>query len=388
MKRAGRERADAVNVLLITARADHGGGPRHMDFLINHRPDRINWFVAAPGDRPYYNCWKESGNVIDVVEIPHRRFSVLSFFKLVRYALRQEIRIIHSHGKGAGLYSRGMKLFCRRAAVVHSFHGLHAAQYGTLKRTGYVLYEKMAALLTDRFINVSSGEQESALELGIYGREKSSIIYNGTGPLVPVEGAREALGLSGKFVVMTVTRYDYAKNMNTALEIAERLRSYDDMVLLWIGEGEERSALEARAQEKKLKNVIFADFTDEIPKYLSAADIYLSTSRREGLPMALLEACSMGVPIVASDVVGNNEVVSHGHNGFLFPLSSPDDAVESILNLYRDRETLMEMSSNARREFNEKFRVERMVAETEALYGEVVGNKQFAGRVHKKRLNG
>jgi hypothetical protein len=104
-----------------------------MDLLINHCPDQINWFVAAPKDEPYYAGWNENENVNDIIEIPHRRFSVLTFFKLVRYVLRKEICIIHSHGKGAGLYSRGMKLFCPGVIVMHSFHGLHAAQYGLLR---------------------------------------------------------------------------------------------------------------------------------------------------------------------------------------------------------------------------------------------------------------
>jgi glycosyltransferase involved in cell wall biosynthesis len=233
------------------------------------------------------------------------------------------------------------------------------------------LYEKIAALVTDRFINVSTGEYESALALGIYGKEKARVIYNGTEPLTPVTGAKEAVGLSGKFVVLTLTRYDYAKNMNMALAIAEKLRRYSDIVFLWIGEGEERSVLEALSQKKKLKNVVFADFTHEITKYLSASDIYLSTSRREGLPLALLEACSIGLPIVATDVVGNNEVVTHGLNGLLFQPNSPDDAVESILKLYRDRESLEKMSSHTKKVFDEKFRVEPMVERTVELYREI-----------------
>ena len=131
------------------------------------------------------------------------------------------------------------------------------------------------------------------------------------------DNAKIKFDLSAKKVVTTISRFDYAKNMSLAYEIAKNFKDNSSIVFLWLGDGDDRIKFESMAQ-KDGANIIFTGFADEVPAYLSATDIYLSTSRWEGLPYALIEAQSLGIPIVATNVVGNNEVVENGKNGFLF----------------------------------------------------------------------
>ena len=115
-------------ILLITARADHGGGPRHiLDLLKSFRAPHFVFFIAAPNQEPYFPQFKNLSH--GTLEIPPRSFSVLTLFKLLRFVRLHEVNVVHSHGRGAGLYSRILALLFyfqqRPTRVLHTFHGIH-----------------------------------------------------------------------------------------------------------------------------------------------------------------------------------------------------------------------------------------------------------------------
>ena len=74
-----------MKILFITLRADHGGGPKHVDLLINNLSNDIEIFLASPQDKPYYDLWSESQRVKDVFVLPHRKFSVKKLLKLNKF---------------------------------------------------------------------------------------------------------------------------------------------------------------------------------------------------------------------------------------------------------------------------------------------------------------
>jgi len=135
-----------------------------------------------------------------------------------------------------------------------------------------------------------------------------------------------------------------------------------------IGDGPEKTSLEESAKVKGLTNVFFLGFQPHAARYLSLADVYLSTSRQEGLPLALIESLALGVPVVATDVTGNNEVVIHGVNGFLYPVDKAELAASYILKIRNDLALQKMLGQNAKKIFNEKFRLETMLKEMAKLY--------------------
>jgi glycosyltransferase involved in cell wall biosynthesis len=366
-----------IKLLLVSARADFGGGPGHIDLLINHLPDHFEIYIACPDDKPFYPKWKQNSRVKGIFRLPHRKFHFLAFLKLLLFIRANNIALVHSHGKGAGLYSRLLRPFLRDRRTVHTFHGMHIDQYNSSMRKLYLGYEKTMARFSDTLINVSFGEQKICTDLHLFKKEKSVVIRNGIKALARIDGARNRLSLPDDyFIVTTISRFDYQKNMSLALSVAALLKNQNKILFLWIGDGEEREKLETEAQLSHLRNIKFAGYQSEIQTYLSAADVYLSTSLWEGLPLALLEACSLGLPIVATDVVGNNEVVEHDQNGFLFPVDSKEKAVEGILKLYTDKETYNKMSLCSEAVFENKFRVEQMVEKTADVYDNLLKNKK------------
>ncbi|WP_161891111.1 glycosyltransferase [Pontibacter russatus] len=355
-----------VKLLYITVRADHGGGPKHLDLLLNNLSERFEVYIACPTDAPYYDLWAGNEKVSGLHTIPHRKFSVKSLLSLKRYIKIQGIRLVHSHGKGAGVYARALKLLMPGLKVVHTFHGVHIQEYNPLQKSAYLLFEKAAGKLTDKFINVSNGEKNICLTSGFSTAQRTSIIYNGIASPVVKNG--KTRNSSEVFTVACISRFDYSKNMQLAYTIAKAFAAASDIRFIWIGDGPDKAALEEQASTEQTNNIIFTGFKDNPSDYLQQSDIYLSTSRWEGLPIALVEAAAMGLPIVASDVTGNDEVVMQGENGFLYPLNDYEKAVQYITLLHSDMDLYNRCAERSREVYNKYFRVEDMVRKTECVY--------------------
>ena len=360
-----------MKILFITLRADYGGGPKHIDLLINNLSSEMEIFIACPQDKPYYDLWSKSEKVKDIFILPYRKFSVKKLLGLNKFIKDNDIKIIHSHGKGAGIYSRMLKILNPRLKIVHTLHGVHIGEYGLLKKSAYIFLERFLTLFTDKFINVSNSENSVCLKLKLFKKSKSEVVYNGIKALLKDDNAKIKFDLSGKKVVTTISRFDYAKNMSLAYEIAKNFKDNSSIVFLWLGDGDDRTKFESMAQ-KDGANIIFTGFTDEIPAYLSATDIYLSTSRWEGLPYALIEAQSLGIPIVATNVVGNNEVVENGKSGFLF--EDAQQACQDIEILLNDEKIYGKMQAEALLNFKDKFDIGVTIRKMEKIYEQIFEN--------------
>ena len=162
--------------------------------------------------------------------------------------------------------------------------------------------------------------------------------------------------------------------MSYQFEIAKALKSHNKIKFLWIGDGPDHESLQKRAVDEGVKNIDFLGFVknEKIYNYLSISDIYLSTSRREGMPFALIEATSMGLPIVATDVIGNNEVCIDEINGYLINQNDVKLAKRKILELYRDYDLRKKMSSKAKETYNKYFSIQKMVASHKILYNDLL----------------
>jgi len=357
-------------ILYISVRADYGGGPEHILTLLRSLNNRYDFFIACPKEPPYWELYKSILGPGRMIEIPHRQFSIKKFIKLLFIVRSSVINIVHSHGKGAGLYSRLLKIFLPSIEVVHTFHGIHFDQKSHLSRTIHLAIEKLLACCTDYFINVSEGELFDGLRFGICRKEKSIVIYNG----IDISYSDESPLLSDEldikdFIVLHITRFDSVKNSGLVLKIAGETEKLDQQIkFIIIGDGPERFIIEKIAHEKGLKNIRFLGFQPQAFKYFKCASAYLSTSLKEGLPLTLIESMAMGVPVIATDVTGNNEIVVHGKNGFLYPDGSIDSAIKYIQDLKSNSSLLKLLGENARKTYLEKFRKETMIEKLVKLY--------------------
>ncbi len=143
--------------------------------------------------------------------------------------------------------------------------------------------------------------------------------------------------------------------------------------LLIAGEGELRRMLEADIG--KLRNgsrVRLAGYRWDVPRLLAAADVFVLSSRFEGLPFAVLEAMAMGKPIVATSVDGVRDAVVDGESGVLVPAGSPAALTDAVAGLLRQPARLHRLGAAARAQFERCFTLPRMLGEIQALYDRVL----------------
>ena len=93
------------------------------------------------------------------------------------------------------------------------------------------------------------------------------------------------------------------------------------------------------------------------------------------MPLALLEAMSEGLAIVASDVVENNDIVTHGEQGYLFSVEDTDQAVQQLIALSQDREQLVQLAENARQNARQQYSVDTMTAKVERVYSKLLSQR-------------
>jgi glycosyltransferase involved in cell wall biosynthesis len=143
--------------------------------------------------------------------------------------------------------------------------------------------------------------------------------------------------------------------------------------LLLVGEGPLRHRLAARAHEAGLNgSVVFAGHREQVASILKRSDLFVLSSREEGMPNALLEAMSAGLPSVVTDVGGNAEVVDEGRTGFLVPPDRPDLMAGRIAALLSDEGLRRRQGEAARRKYESSFTLGRMIDAYHAMYEEVL----------------
>lgn len=346
-----------VRLLLLTGRADTGGGPRHVDLLVRHLPPEIDLWIAAPDELPFGTDWRRDHRVHDVITLPSRQFSLPVLWRTARLCRRAQIDIAYSHGPSAGLYARLLKLLVPRLKVAHAFHGMHAAQYTRLTRMAFLGVERTLRMLTDVFVHVSQGECDRAVALGVSDVRRAVVIRNALPELgAPNPDAFPELAVAGHPVIVMLTRFQFVKNIDLALDIAALAQqAHPHWRFAWAGDGPDRARIEAAAAMRGLDTVTFLGTITRPVDLLGRAAALLSTSRWEGLPYALLEASSMGVPIVATRVPGNEEVVRDGENGLLFAAGSAAEGVASLARVLDDSATATSLSGGGRRVVAECF---------------------------------
>lgn len=348
-----------MKILYITVRSDFGGGPRHVDQLVNNLSEKYELYLAVPYGNPYGTKWRSNNEIKGVLTIPYRRFSLKTLLQMRGYIKTNGIKIVHSHGNGAGLYSRLLKLLCPKIKVIHTFHGITNNYNSWYKYIANLIIGKGLKYLTNDFILVSNGEKQLGIQLGFIDRKKSHIIYNGIN-----DTGEKQLKSNQKLNIVTLSRFDYQKNMDMAYSIAQQCKEDEHIIFTWVGNGEDFQRLKELSFKEGI-HINFVGFSNEPIKYLKEADIYLSTSRFEGLPYALIEAASVGLPIVATDVKGNNECVKDKESGFLF--NTVDQGVSCIKELLNDS-IRKRMGNRSRQFFLENFTIEKMIHKIILVY--------------------
>jgi glycosyltransferase involved in cell wall biosynthesis len=163
-------------------------------------------------------------------------------------------------------------------------------------------------------------------------------------------------------VFCATSRLVAAKGLGELISAFSKLRAKHDDVRLWLaGDGPE--AKRFRAQASSIPDVAFLGQLDNPLPQVAAADIFVHPSYHEGFSISLVEAAMLGKPIVACDVGGNPEIVSHQQTGLLIPAKDSEALLQAMQLLYKDRELCRRLGANARQRYVTDFEFSSIVRE-------------------------
>ena len=361
-------------VLEVLVSTQPGGGPQHVLALaLGLRARGWRPIVAGPRDGALFERFRDAG--VEITEARTDRLGPLTLLRLAALIRRRGVDLVHSHGKGAGVHARLAARLTGRPAV-HTLHGIHYERYPRPLRAAYLALERRLSVWTRVVVNVSQAQEREGLGLGLFTRNQSRVIRNGVdvarlrGRALDRGDARAALGLGPSVpVVGCAARFDPVKRLDVLLRAAAVARPAPTVALL--GRGPEEARLRALAAALGLGHR--ARFVGEVPEaahLFSAFDVYAAPSRKEGLPLAVIEAMALGVPVVASDIPAHREALGEGSLGLVAGTVEGFAAgLERVLTDAALRTCLgAENRTRARSEFDER----DTLAAVEAVYREAL----------------
>jgi glycosyltransferase involved in cell wall biosynthesis len=195
------------------------------------------------------------------------------------------------------------------------------------------------------------------------------------------ERLRQSLGLGAEFAWLAVGRFEHAKDYPNMLRAFARVREEQPgAVLLLVGRGSLQPGTEALAAALGLEGQVrFVGTREDVPEFMTVADGYVMSSAWEGMPMVLLEAAAAGLPIVATRVGGNQEVVRDGATGFLAPPGDDGALGAAMLRLMALPEAERRaMGAHGHDHVRQHYGLGRVVDRYEAVYREVLRRKGAA----------
>jgi glycosyltransferase involved in cell wall biosynthesis len=298
--------------------------------------------------------------VTALAEPPGVRWGLI--WRLRRLFRQWHVDVVHTHNTKPLLYACPGARLARVPVVVHTRHGQRwQASRATTNAFRFV------QCLVDRIVCVS---QDSARLSAAEGISPSRVctIWNG----INVTQFGEVGPTIGGPVVM-VGRLSPEKDVGTLVRAASiALRDNPSFQIQVAGSGECLPTLRQLTRELDLEdNFHFLEEVRNIPDLLASASLLVLPSLTEGISLTLLEAMARGLPVVATRVGGNPEVVVDGETGLLVPAGDPAALARAILRLQRNPDESRRMGKAARHRVEQYFDVRRMVADYEALYLEL-----------------
>ena len=365
-----------ARILELLVSTDLGGGPAHVrDLVAGLAGPEFRFTVAGPAAGALLPALTAAG--ADFEPVAADRLSVGALRDTVRLARARRIQVIHSYGKGAGLYGR-IAARLTGAAAIHTFHGIHPAGYGRL----YLRLERALARWSFAVVHVSESQAGEARALGLAPAGRTRVIVNGVDAALVRAVAerapmsRAALGLRPDALVLaTVARLDPVKRLEVLVRAVPLLVArVPEAQLLIVGDGSERDTLRALARTLAPGDgVVFAGAIPDAARVLPVVDLYVTASRREGLPLAVLEAMACGLPVLATAAPGHVDAVEPEVTGRLVPLDDAPGLAAAAALLLRDPALRARMGRAGRERVERHFSHARVLAEVADLYRAAVG---------------
>ena len=305
--------------------------------------------------------------------------------KLINIINIEKPDIVHTHGTKAGIFGR---LAAKRSgenictvSTVHNF--IYQFPTSWLKGRLFSYFQRQLVPPADHYIAVSSSLAKNTCFHENIPKDKMSVVYNGVDlknfeMILDCNAAKEALHLDIKEpLVGVIARLIPQKGVQHFLKIAEIVsKRLPGCQFLIIGSGPQRDALVDQAYDMGIEaRIIFCGYRKDIPMMLPIINVLVIPSLSEGLSITALEGMASRRPIVAYNTGGLSELIINEETGLAFKKGDINGLANGVLELLIHRQKAERLGNTARKLVEEKFTLDKMIADTEKIYEKLLLSK-------------
>ena len=392
---------EPIRVLHIITRLIVGGAQENTLLSVeglDRLPEYEVTLVTGIDKGPEGDLLERAGRTTRLLVLPELCRSINPFsdlkalWKLYRLIRNGRYHIVHTHSSKAGVLGRIAAWLAGTPIIVHTLHSLvfHDYQPWLINRMWW-LVKKACAPITHQFISVSDIISQKAIAARIAPADKFKTVYSGMeldwflkAQIDPLNVRREFGIPENALVVGKIARLFSLKGHDQLLDAAPAIVERHPAVRFFlIGDGLLYEHLHRRAREAGiLDNFVFAGLVprERIPEMISAMDVVVHTSLREGLARVLPQALAMGKPCVSFDIDGAPEVVKPNETGYLVRPGDAQGLADAVTRLIDDPQLRARMGAAGRKLVDPAFRAETMVQQIAGIY------QDLASR-HSERLS-
>lgn len=377
-----------IRIAHVITRFHGAGGAKNTLFTcagLDKTRFEVDLVVGASAD-----AWRAEGAGVNWVQVPALRRDVHPLADaqasrdLLQLCRQRHYDIVHTHLAKAGILGRWA---AQRAGVPIILHSLHGATFhaSAARRTpGDWLYfglERLAARWTDGFVSVGDDLRQRYLRAGIGRSDQYVVIHSGMNldafraagkmDAAQRQAVRSGLGYGPEhFVAGYVAALEWRKGHRYLIEVLQQLAArYPQLRLAFVGEGYDRPRIEALVRQAGLADrVQFTGYRTDVAEVMAAFDVKLFASNREGLPQVLVQAAAVGLPVVAFEAEGVQEMVKEGANGHIFAHGDVAGMAGALADLIQQPEQAHKMGVSGPALVDDRWQIATMQAKTQALY--------------------
>jgi glycosyltransferase involved in cell wall biosynthesis len=372
---------DRTNLLYVVTKLELGGAQTQLLSLIENI-DKTKYsvflFTARRG-----MLWPD---VLKLCEVRCRRsmfldraispiLDVLAFFELLFFIKSNSIEIVHTHSSKAGIIGRFAALCSGVKFIYHTVHGWSFNDFQpSFVRFFYLKLERIAASFTTRIIVVSEYDKLRGISNRIAQSSRFEVVRYGI-DIAAFENARPTLRQERKIgesvlIVGMVACFKPQKSVQDFITVARAVcETRNDVVFVVVGDGSLRPAIEKLILSFGLNNrVILLGWRRDIASVVSSFDVFVLTSKWEGMPIAVIEAMAASKPAVVTNTGGIAEVIRDRENGFLEHINDMRSTIDDLKLLLSDMDLRRKIGRQARMAVSLEYTIQHMVSKTSQLY--------------------
>lgn len=363
-----------MKILYGITSSNWGGAQENVFQLISHRLKKNDNVVLVVGNKGALTAKVKSefpqvkiyiiNTMVRNINFIKDIKSMVTFRKIIR---KEKPDIIHLHSSKAGVIGR-IAGGNNKAKTIYTVHGWPFTNKdgSVLKNSIFSFIERSLSSVTDYYICVSRYDECLGVKKKIFskGENNYETIHNAIKKHNDVFRRGKLAG--GALNIIMVARFSPQKDQEGLIRVLSKLdkKSYK---MTFVGDGPTLAKNKALCERLNISDrVNFLGFKENVISLLNQNDLFILSSHYEGLPYSIIEAMSTGLPIIASNVGGNNELVANNVNGYLY--DSYKDLYLRLRELIGDKEKVKKMGEESYRMFEDNFQIEKQMKKVDKVY--------------------